>query len=129
MRTWLLFFGGGLVFGAVSLGLGYWFEAPHAFVQGGTAFGLSFVPAAAALAWVLHSYRSSPEMQLLASLGSSGLRMAIALGGGFFLTQVQPQNFAEPFWYWLVLFYLTLLAFEITLVVRQQPKLDGPPKA
>jgi hypothetical protein len=67
-------------------------------------------------------------MQLLASLGSTGVRMAIALGGGYLLTATQPQLFDMPFWAWLIFFYLGLLAFEITLLVRQQPKLDGSPQ-
>ena len=36
------------------------------------------------------SFRSAPQLQLLASLGGSGVRMAVALGGGLLLTQTQP---------------------------------------
>lgn len=129
MKSLILFVVGGLLFGAISLGIGYWSAGQETLIQGGTAFGLTFIPAAGTLAWVLYSYRSHPEMQLLASLGSSGVRMAIALGGGLFLTQAQPQNFGVPFWCWMVLFYLVLLGFEITLVVRQQPTINGSPQA
>jgi hypothetical protein len=128
MKTLIAFAVGGLVFGGVSLGFGHWLCDEQAILQGYVAFGLSFVPALATLAFVLFSYRASPDLQLLASLGGSGLRMLIALGGGFFLTQTRPQTFAEPLWYWLVLFYLTLLAFEIGLIVRQQPKPTELPK-
>jgi hypothetical protein len=127
MSTFLLFVAGGLGFGAISLGLGWRLGGQEAFVHGVAAFGLSFVPAVMALAWVQYSFRSSPDMQLVASLGSSGLRMLIALGGGFVLTQL--QTLGKPFWYWLVLFYLTLLAFEITLVVRRQADSTESPKA
>lgn len=119
MKTLLLFVVGGVIFGAISLGIGYVINEETALVQGGAAFGLTFVPAAATLAWVLYSYRTSPEMQLMASLGGSGVRMAIALGGGFLLTEAQPQAFNSSFWFWILLFYLTFLAAEITLVVRQ----------
>jgi hypothetical protein len=126
MKNLLVFTVGGLALGGIALGIGYWAWGEDALTQGGTAFGLAFVPATLTLAWVLYSYRSTPEMQLLASLGSSGMRMAIALGGGFLLTNAQPETFSTPFWFWLVLFYLALLAFEITLVIRQQPKLESP---
>ena len=129
MRSFLLFIVGGVGFGAFSLGLAYWLRDQEALIPGGAAFALTFVPAVAALAWVLCSFRSSLETQLLASLGSSGLRMAIALGGGFLLTQGNPQTFDVTFWFWLVLFYLSLLAFEITLIVWRQPTLNGSPQA
>ncbi len=91
-------------------------------MQAGVAFALSFIPAAVSLAFVLFSYHEASDMKLLASLGGSGFRMAIALGGGYFLTSTQPQSFDMGFWYWLLAFYMGLLGFEIALVVRQQPE-------
>ena len=129
MKCLLLFVCGGLLFGAVALGIGYWLGDQDAFVQGGVAFALTLVPASATLAWVVFSHRSAPEMRLVASLGGSGVRMVIALGGGFLLTTMQPQSFDTPFWCWLLLFYLALLGFEITLLVRQHAKLNGSPQA
>ena len=92
-------------------------------------FALAFVPAAGTLAWVLFTYRTTPQLQLMASLGGSGLRMAIALGGAMFLTNAQPQYFDTLFWGWLLWFYLVLLGFEITILVRQLPKLNGSGQA
>ena len=128
MKSLLLFVLGSLAFGAVALGVGYAIWSSDALLQGGTAYGLAFVPGVLTFAWVVVSYRSTPEMQLLACLGGSGVRMAIALGGGYLLTTTQPQLFDMPFWSWLILFYLGLLALEITLLVRQQPKLNGAPQ-
>ncbi len=119
MKTLLLFVAGALLFGALALGVGYAVWPEDILLQGGTAFGLAFVPAALTLAWVLVSYRAAPEMRLLAALGGSGFRMVIALGGGYFLTSAQPQLFDVRFFFgWLLLFYLTLLGFEIALLVR-----------
>ena len=129
MKSLLVFALGAVLFAAAALGIGYWLGGDDALLQGAVAFGLAFVPAAVTLAWVTFSYRSTPDMKLLASLGGSGFRMAIALGGGWFLTSSQPQTFDMTFWSWLILFYLVLLAFEITILVRQQPKLDGSPQA
>jgi hypothetical protein len=128
MKKLLVFVLGSLAFGLVSLAIGYAIWEQDALIQGGAAFGLAFVPGVLTFAWVVLTYRSAPETQLLAGLGSTGVRMAIALGGGYLLTAAKPQLFDMPFWSWLILFYLGLLAFEITLLVRQQPKLDGTPQ-
>ena len=126
MKSLVLFVVGALVFGAVTLGIGYWLGAIDVLLQGAAAFALAFVPAAGTLAWVILSYRSAPDMRLLASLGATGFRMAIALGGGWFLTSSQPQIFDMTFWWWLILFYLVLLAFEITILVRQPVQKNEP---
>ncbi|MBI3822580.1 MAG: hypothetical protein HY289_07870 [Planctomycetes bacterium] len=123
MKSLLVFVVGALVFGAISLGIGYAIAEQDALIQGGVAFGLAFVPAVGTLAWVVFSYRSVPQMQLMASLGSSGVRMAIALGGAWYLTSTQPQTFDTALWAWLLWFYLVLLAFEITVLVWQQSKI------
>jgi hypothetical protein len=128
MKSLVLFVTGSLIFAAAAFGIGNLVGGAETLVQGGAAFALTFVPAAITLAWVVISYRSDPSMMLLASLGASGIRMAVALGGAFFLTQAYPDEFATPFWLWLVLFYPVILALEITLLVRQGPKLDGAPK-
>ena len=126
MKTLLLFVLGGLLFGLAALGVGYAVWQEIALVQGGTAFGLTFVPAALTLGWALYSYRSSPEMQLMACMGGSGVRMAIALGGAYFLTQAQPDIFSSALFFWLLVFYMTFLAAEITLVLRKKPTPQAP---
>ena len=121
MKSLIVFAAGALLFGAVTLGIGYWRGGDEILLQGAVAFGLAFVPAAGTLAWVTYSYQATPDLKLLAGLGGSGFRMAISLGGAWFLTSSQPQAFDRTFWSWLILFYLVLLAFEITILVRQQP--------
>jgi hypothetical protein len=128
MKKLVVFVLGSLAFGAISLATGCAIWDVDVLIQGGAAFALAFIPGVLTFAWVVFSYRSAPEMQLLASLGGTGVRMAIALGGGYLLTAAQPQRFDMPFWAWLILFYLGLLAFEITLLVRQQPKPNGTPQ-
>src|SRR5262245_53221786 len=113
MKSLLLFSVVGVGFGGIALAVGYGIWADSALVQGGTAFGLTFVPAVLTLAWAIYSYRSTPELQLMASMGGSGVRMAIALGGGFLLTQAQPETFDASFWFWTLTFYMTFLAAEI----------------
>jgi hypothetical protein len=126
MNRLLLFIVGALLFGAVSLGAGYLAWEDDALVQGGTAFGLAFLPAAGTLAWVMHSYRTAPETRLLANLGGSGLRMMIALGGGYLLTNLYPKTFNFAFFCWLALFYLVLLFFEMAFLIPQENNVNGP---
>ncbi|MBM3994518.1 MAG: hypothetical protein FJ303_10260 [Planctomycetes bacterium] len=128
MRSLILFVSVGLAFGAAVLGLGYSAGGDEILLEGAVGFGLAFVPASIALGWVIYSCQAAPEMQLMASLGGSGVRLAVALGGGLLLTRSLPQYFGNALWIWLLLFYLALLAFEITLLVRGQPTVDGPPQ-
>jgi hypothetical protein len=90
-------------------------------LQSLAAFGLVVVPATATLLWVSWTYRQAPDMRLLAALGSSGLRMAVALGGGIGLTLGFPQAFDVPFWIWLVVLYLGVLGLEIAVLLRAAP--------
>jgi hypothetical protein len=87
-------------------------------LQSLAAFGLVLVPAAVTLIWVSWTYRKAPDMRLLAALGSSGLRMAVALGGGIGLMLGFPQSFDVPFWIWLVVLYLSVLGLEIVVLLR-----------
>jgi hypothetical protein len=121
MKMLLVFIAVCLAVGAAALGAGYAIAGESALIQGGTAFALAFVPATATLAFVALSYRGAPDMRLMASMGGTGIRMAIGLGGGYFLTSSWPETFGIAFWYWLLVFYMGMLAFEITLIVRTQP--------
>ena len=127
MKTLCLFIAVSLAVGAAALGAAYLSAGEETLVQAGAAFVLAFIPAAVSLAFVLFGYHGASDMKLLASLGGSGFRMAIALGGGFLLTNTQPQSFDTGFWYWLLAFYMGLLGFEIALVVRQQPDVAPAP--
>ncbi len=120
MKSVGLFVGGSLLFGTVAIGLGFAALGESVLLEAGVAFALAFIPSTATLVWVVVSYRSTPEMQLTASMGGSGVRMMIALGGGYLLTTTRADLFGSAFWYWILLFYLGLLAFEITLLVANQ---------
>lgn len=94
----------------------FWGDAQ--LLQSLAAFGLVVAPAAATLVWVSWTYREAPDMRLLAALGSSGVRMAVALGGGIALALGFPQSFDVPFWIWLVVLYLSVLGLEIAVLLR-----------
>ena len=119
MKSLALFIAGALAFGGAALGIGCAFGGEEIVLPASAAFGLAFIPAAATLAWVSLSYRADPDMRLMASLAASGFRMMIALGGGWYLTSYYPETFDMTFWAWLILFYLVLVGFEVTILVRQ----------
>jgi hypothetical protein len=90
------------------------------------ALGLCLIPALVTLAWTSRGLQSSPEQQLVAVLGGTGVRMAVALGGGLGLQAFQPELFTDLFWGWLAAFYFFTLAFEIVLLVaRPQVRRTG----
>jgi len=86
------------------------------------ALGLTLVPALATLLWAAWAFRNSPEMQLLAVLGGSFFRMAIALGGAWFLLRAFPEAFDESLWVYLIVFYLAILSLEVGALVYQASK-------
>lgn len=86
-----------------------------------TAFGVVLVPALATFLWAGWTFRAAPDMALLAGLGGSGVRMFVVLGVGFLLVQLAPATYGTTFLLWLAVFYLLLLALEITLLVQDRP--------
>src|SRR5436309_1820777 len=72
MKSLVLFITVSTLFGAAAVGTGFVAGGTDAAVQSGVGFGLTFVPAALTLGWVVFTYRSDPSMMLLASLGASG---------------------------------------------------------
>ncbi len=91
-------------------------------VQSVAAALICLVPGLVTMLWAQWGLRSTPEQQLAAILGGTGLRMAVALGSGLALFYGFPETFTEVFWIWLLVFYLTVLALEIALLVGAQPR-------
>ena len=95
-----------------------------AWVQSLTALVLCLLPALAVLIWMKHSI-GSPENQVLAVLGGTGLRMFFVLGAGLLLTQALPEIYTESFWGWVGVFYLFVLALETMLILKKNRPLAG----
>jgi hypothetical protein len=109
----------------VLLAPAWWWYGELALIQSGVALALSLVPAVATLIWADRVWKNSPEMQLLAALGGSGVRMAIVLGVGACLYFQYPETFSAAFLVWLLIFYLVFLALEMTLLLRPGKSLPG----
>jgi hypothetical protein len=87
-------------------------------VYSAVAAGLCLVPMAATLLWVSWGAQQSPDQQMVAVLGGTGVRMFAVLGVGLLLTNVSPYFRQGGFWFWVLAFYLLTLTLEMVIVVR-----------
>ena len=102
----------------VLLAPAWWWLGEIAVLQSGIALAICLLPALATMLWANHAWEHSPDMQLLAALGGSGIRLGTTLGCGAVLYFQYPDTFTAAFWGWVILFYLVLLGLEIWLILR-----------
>jgi hypothetical protein len=88
--------------------------------QSVAALLLCLLPTMVTLVWTSSAGRGSPERQLTAVVGGTGLRMAFVLAGGLALHYLFPVCHQMSFWIWVLLFYLFTLALETYLVLGGQ---------
>ena len=103
---------------AVTVVPGYLAWGEEAWLHSGVALALCLLPAVGTMAWVAAT-KATPEQQLMAILGGSGIRLAVTVGGAFLLTQTLPNEFPKLFWAWVGLYYLVALTLEAALVARK----------
>ena len=98
MKSLVLFAIVAILFGAVSLDSGYAIWADEGPSRAARLFVLrSFRPAAGTLAWVALSFRTDPEMRLMASLGGSRHPHGYCPWWWIFFTSADPQHFDAAF--------------------------------
>jgi hypothetical protein len=85
------------------------------------------VPTAVTLLWCDLVLGKSPEQQLAAVLGGTGVRMAFVVGVAMVLYYNVEQFHSSYFWLWIIGFYLATLTVEMVLVVRRQSELEEAP--
>jgi hypothetical protein len=103
------------------LALPAWLLAgPEGLVDTTVACCLCLVPMTATSLWCQWAMDGSPEQQLAAVMGGTGVRLLVVILGsiGLFLTVEALQR--PAFLIWVVVFYLASLALEVTLVIRRQ---------
>jgi hypothetical protein len=94
---------------------------PAMYVDAAVACGLCLLPTLAACAAADRAFRNSPQRQVLAFLGGSGLRMLVVLSAGLVLYLLVPyfkDQGAVLFWGWLLVFYLFTLGVEVALLLQ-----------
>jgi hypothetical protein len=93
-------------------------------LHSGAAVLLCLLPTAVTLAWCDLVLGGSPEQQLAAVFGGTGLRMAFVVSMGLVLYFNVDAFRVAGFWLWIIGFYLATLTLEMVLVVRRQAALD-----
>jgi hypothetical protein len=92
----------------------------------GVAAALCLAPAAATLAWAVWARGRSPEHLLAVAVGGMGLRVAVVVGVGLTIFLLLPGFRTAGFWGWVLVFYLSTLALEMSLVLRGGPADPNP---
>ena len=80
---------------------------------------LCLLPSLLTLAWASWTVGRTPEQQLLATLGGTGVRMFVVLAVGLVLTTGVPY-FAQQqqgFWISVLVFYLLYLGLEVAILL------------
>jgi len=83
------------------------------------AGALCLIPSVLTLLWVAWSTAQTPERQLTAALGGTGVRMFVVLAAGLLLTQEVPYftEHRQSFWLWVLVFYLFDLGLEMAILL------------
>src|SRR5438067_13510511 len=96
-------------------------QAQRVAAYSGVSLLLCLVPAIVTLWWARRSLDQSPESQLTAVLGGTGVRLSVTLLAAWLLTNSVPFFRDDSFWYWLLGAYLFTLTVEITLLLAGRP--------
>jgi ABC-type multidrug transport system permease subunit len=107
----------------------YYLDGELGLAQSAAAAVLCLVPTTVTLLWCDLVVGKSPELQLAAVLGGTGIRMAFVVGIGLVMFLNLPVFHSPAFWIWIVVFYLGTLTLEIVLVVKRQAAMDRRAKA
>lgn len=105
----------------------YYLGDETALMFAGVAVVLCLTPAVLTLVWAGRAIKGSAEQQLAAALGGMAVRMVVVVVGGMAFFHGVPGFMRGRFWFWVIGFYLVILAVEINLVVaRRSVKADKP---
>ena len=127
MRRALILTVSGLALWALLIGPALWLCGAQAWIESVVALTLCLVPAVVTMLLAEAAWSKSPDLQVLAALGGSGVRMALVLGLGAILYYRFPETYTPVFWGWLLIFYLVLLAVEVMFLLRPSGASgDGP---
>lgn len=110
--------GATVLLGLILACLAYWLTGELGVVQVLTALIICLIPAVGTSLWRHQAAQSTSEMQLMAVLGGSGIRMAVVLGCGLLLYWNLGDTYTDGFWIWLMVLYFFTLTIELTMAVR-----------
>lgn len=116
--------GGTLLMWAILIYPGWLLFGDLVWIHSTVALVICLIPAVATMTWALKT-GAAPEQQLVAILGGTGIRMAVALGTGLLLWKTMPEIFTDNFWFWVAAFYMFILALETSLFVLSKNHSGG----
>jgi hypothetical protein len=99
----------------------------QACIDSAVAVLLCLLPMSATLWWCHRAFAGSPEAQLAAVMGGSGVRLVVVLPasiGLFFAVEALQR---PAFLIWVVVYYLATLALEVVLIMRWQNAVAAAP--
>jgi len=102
-------------------------EAAQMGLYFGTGLLLCLIPTSLTLWWGRRALEQSPEQQLTAVLGGTGIRMFVVLFAAWGLWSNVGFYHQNSFWTWLLIAYLVTLALEITLLLMGKPATAAKP--
>jgi len=93
----------------------------------GTGLLLCLIPTSVTLWWGRRALEQSPEQQLTAVMGGTGVRMFVVLFAAWALWSNVGFFHQNSFWTWLLIAYMVTLALEITLLLMGKPATAAKP--
>jgi hypothetical protein len=94
----------------------------RALIFSGAAVLLCLPPMAGALVWASWAQSQSPQDQLVAVVGGTGVRMIFVLAGALILALAVPYFQGQvAFWIWLLVVYAAALALDVALILAGRP--------
>jgi hypothetical protein len=103
-----------------------WLWGNESLIFSSVACAICLIPAVLTLAWGQWALIGSPERQLAAVLGGTGVRLLFAAGVGMVLFQMVPFFGHAQFMIWIIVFYLVTLLIEMGLLLSWQAAVNGP---
>ncbi len=96
-------------------------ESARVIAYCGTTLLLCMIPTTLTLWWGRRALEQSPDQQLAAVMGGTGIRLFAVLVAAWALWSNIGFYQQSSFWNWLLIAYLFTLALEITLLLMGRP--------
>src|ERR1700730_4216190 len=116
-RSIELLVGGAVAIWLLLLSPAYRLGGEAAILFSTVALLLCLAPTVLTMLWTRWAAAQTPEQQLVAVLGGTGVRMGVVLAVGLALYRWSSAFSHVRFLFWLLAFYLLTLALEITLLI------------
>jgi hypothetical protein len=118
-RSVVLLAGGTLLFWLATAYPAYLLGGEDMVALSAAAAVICLIPTAATLVWSHRTRQSAPEVQLVAALGGTGVRILVVIALGLVLYQSLDFFHRRSFWIWVIVHYLVTLTLEMGLILTR----------